>query len=185
MQQTGKPQTLVQAEMAFDRHAWTALDEQHPPAAALIAVGPWAGILLARSMVVEQHGTLLQGVRWVRMPCGWRLRVFDLLSMIMEVRWPEEWLFNQIWLTLASNGMFIARLNDDPRRPLVLPSPSPEPYHIVKLSGAAYRLMVSCPGRQLCPRLAALFPELDAASKRAQVASAWPVGPLPWRLFAG
>ena len=183
----GEPQTLVREEWAFNEQAWAAV-EIHRPGVALIDAGPLAGVLLTRDMCVERDGTLMRAVRWVRFPQGWRLGLLRMLAAVTTVCLPDEWLFNEVFLTLASNGMFIARLNRDARRPWVLPTPSEQPYATRALSASQYRLLAEAPGRLLHAQLRAMFTEQLGAAREMSIVPAnvaWPVRPSPWRVFAG
>src|SRR5690242_8525910 len=98
-QMTTTPQTLARPELEpCDIERWTAILVDRP-AVALISTRRDIGILLAKD-VEEVHPprTLLRGVRWVRLPVGWRGAALRILSRWNAARLPAEFLFEAVSL---------------------------------------------------------------------------------------
>lgn len=180
-------ETQTRFEAGFDIRAWSATDIVKP-GVALIDRRRYLGILLAKNMEVQREGTLLTAVRWMRLPLGWRLPIMHALSQAISMRLPDEWLFNEIFLTLAPNGMFVARLDREAACGVVLPTPAEWPYPTRELSAGQYRLLSEASGRLLQAQIATMFRDwLGSDGERARLHHdpAWPNGPLPWTVFAG
>ncbi|MFI5381581.1 MAG: hypothetical protein ACHRHE_19975 [Tepidisphaerales bacterium] len=185
MTQSDVPQTLTSLQPAFDRRRWTATNVRNP-ALALIDKQQHLGIILARDMEEDSQGIHMRSVTWVRIPQGWGLAVLRFRARFRPVRLPDEWLFNDLVLTQASDGMYIARLGSVARHPLVLPTPSPKPYPVKPLTSAQYWSLAEVPGRLLRARVVAMFPAQFAPLKHKQTSSAaprYPTGPASWTVF--
>jgi hypothetical protein len=154
--------TLVRPEVAFDSELWTAT-AVHRPMAALIDTRPWIGVLLAKDFEADANGTVLRAAQWVRLPRGWRWMAVKYLATFRAVRLPREWRFNEVRLTTAADGSFVARLDDDPRWGRVLPSPRSVPYPTRELTGRQYLRLTKASGRRLRGQVVSLFAEELAA----------------------
>jgi hypothetical protein len=178
---------LTQGQHAFDDRAWAEI-EVRKPVIALIGRRRHLSILLAKDSSCERGGTTLSGVRWVRLPMGWRRWALERLCEHVTLHLPDEWLFVRLFLGLAPNGTFVARLNPDPWHPLVLPEPSEWPYPVKPLSAGQYSLLDNSRGRLLHAQVLTLFREhLGLEGERACLQSPpnHPAGPPPWTVFAG
>jgi hypothetical protein len=181
--------TLVHPELEFCEQSWTATEVLRP-AAALIDTRPWVGVLLAKDSEPDANGTVLRTVlraaRWVRLPRGWRWVAMKDLSRLRPLRLPPEWIFNEVRLTTAADGSFVARLDDDPMGGRVLPSPRSVPYPVKQLTGGQYRRMAEASGRRLREQVVSLFSEELAGERGEGTFCHWDVaGEAKWRVFAG
>lgn len=159
-----EPQTLTKPELEpCDVEAWNALLVDRP-AVALISTRPYLGVLLAKDLEeVHPPRTLLRGVRWVRVPTGWRAAAMRVLARWRPVRLPGEWLFESVALEdRARDDMplgvaYVANVLPDHPRGLLLPDPSARRYPLKFLTHRQYHSLASAKGRILLARLIEMF----------------------------
>jgi hypothetical protein len=173
---TTDPQTLTQPVLEpCDIDAWAAIEVDRP-AVVLLSSGPHLSILLAKD-VEEVHPprTLLRGVRWVRVPTGWRGAALRMCARWLPVRLPAEWLFDAVALEdrprddMPHGVAHIANVTPDYERGLLLPDTGERHFPLKFLTHRQYHALASAKGRILHGRVTETFKdELRARRRRSR-----------------
>ena len=170
---TNAIQTLARPELEpCSLERWTAILVDRP-GVALISTRRHIGILLAKD-VEEIHPprTLLRGVRWVRLPIGWRGAALRLLSRWNAARLPAEFLFEAVALEdrarddMPDGRAYVANIAPEHDAGLYLPDPSPRRYPLKFLTHRQYHSLASASGRILLARIRETFAEELRAERR-------------------
>jgi hypothetical protein len=158
-----------------DVEAWTAILVDRP-AVVLLGSRPHLSILLAKD-VEELHPprTLLRGVRWVRVPTGWRGAALRMCARWLPVRLPAEWLFDAAALEdrprddMPRGVAHVANLTPDHPRGLLLPDTGEQHFPLKFLTHRQYHALASAKGRILHARVTETFKdELRERRRRAR-----------------
>ena len=161
---TTYPQTLTQPVLEpCDVEAWMAIQVDRP-AVVLLSARPHLSILLAKD-VEELHPprTLLRGVRWVRVPTGWRGAALRFCARWLPVRLPAEYLFDAVSLEdrtrddMPRGVAHVANVTPDDERGLLLPDTGEEHLPLKFLTHRQYHSLASAKGRILHARVSETF----------------------------
>jgi hypothetical protein len=186
------PQTLARPELEpCDIERWTAILVDRP-AVALINTRRDLGILLAKD-VAEVHPprTLLCGVRWVRLPIGWRGAALRVLSKWNAARLPAEFLFEAVSLEdrprddMRDGLAYVANISPDCLPGMLLPHPSPHRYPVKFLTHRQYNALSCATGRDLTARIRETFADEFRAERRRSIGSMIPLLNRPPQLKIG
>jgi hypothetical protein len=173
------PLTQALARRArFSEVRWTAT-QVGKPVIALIGTKRHLGVLLAKDARPTRRGTMLRGVRWVRIPQGWRLRFLQLRARLGPAHLPDEWLFNSVYLEQIGD-MYVPRL----RSGEALAPPSELPFPIKSISPDRHDYLLAAPGRELLTQVQSIFGRhARGTAPFMSPLHAWFARPSPYPLF--
>jgi hypothetical protein len=132
-------QTRPESAMADDERM-TAIAVVNPSIVLLNASG-YLAVMISKDTLIDTHATQLRGVRFVRIPVGWRLKLLQFAARFYRARLPKEFDIFSVTVDARDDGM----LATPDGRTLALHADLP----MVPLTGSEYFALIAATGRSL------------------------------------